>query len=153
MAYSDGSKQQKTPFVAARPETSIFPERVNTLPRHGRRRQQLFQGWQSSQVAAQVTRTEERDLRQALQRYEALATRRAHWGWTREWAEVSREMDAIRARLSPVPVQALLDRCERLCPQFEKLLVDIDARRDGARGSRIGARMRPAGAVTFQFGD
>ena len=128
MAYSDGSKQQKTPFVADKAKKHANLSRARALPRHGRRRQQLFQGWQSSQVAAQVTRTEERDLRQALQRYEALATRKAHWGWTREWAEVSREMDAIRARLSPVPVQALLDRCERLCPQFEKLLVDIDAR-------------------------
>src|SRR6187399_2380227 len=79
-------------------------------------------------VSSGITKSEERSLRAALARYEAISQRKSHWGWTREYAEVVREMEAIKARLNPTPVQVLLERAERLCPQFESLLHDVDAR-------------------------
>jgi hypothetical protein len=71
-------------------------------------------------VSNGLTETEERDLKTALNRYTTIQDRSGNWGTTRELIEVLREIDAIRARLSPVPVQTLLERCERLCPQSRR---------------------------------
>jgi hypothetical protein len=79
-------------------------------------------------VSSGITKSEERSLRAALARYEAISQRKSHWGWTREYAEIVREIEAIKARLNPTPVHVFLDRAEKLCPQFELILRDVDAR-------------------------
>ena len=76
-------------------------------------------------MSSGLTKSEERDLKAALDRLHAV-NRKPYLGGNERYA-IDKAVSNIKQRLEPVPVRALLMEASNICEPLERLLRDIDA--------------------------
>jgi len=76
-------------------------------------------------VSSGLTKSEERDLKAALDRLHAV-NRKPYLGGNERYP-IDKAVSNIKQRLEPVPVRALLMEASNICEPLERLLRDIDA--------------------------